>query len=326
MKLLIIACLFLTSCGWWTKETKDSEDPGKNRFELLQEKKDLYESMTQLLKNENGILPHDGDTLWLNSLYALAGGNVNLDAFLYINDSICREPGCKSFENNVSKSNCSYDGILPYAMARFVNKELDKLEGMIERADKYDRYMCEGGLDEYRKMNLILYYTIKAAIKKLKNEGLPERPNPIDVAKEYKLNEKDELNQNSDDVIPAISGYRAHLTMLHIDFVGMIYDGVNQIEYKFIEYQAKRQPKNALYQAIYHAYNDGDQSDAINMCFNDTYFPSDKLPTNENYCTEYLWQRDEENDSGDWLPCDEKRQHRGVDLAIAAKKILMNKK
>lgn len=111
-------------------------------------------------------------------------------------------------------------------------------------------------------------------------------------------------------------GYLAHLEVLHILLNGSIYGYVTHSEYLELRALAAKQPHNALFQAAWHLYSDGDQSTATALLMDETKFPADAIPTNKNYCAHYLYERDE--DQKDWVPCDRVEPHSGTDLIFAA--------
>lgn len=112
------------------------------------------------------------------------------------------------------------------------------------------------------------------------------------------------------------TGYRAHLTVLHIFLRGLVWGGISDLETRILKSQVDRQPHNALYLAVYHKFTDGDQSATIALLMDETLFPHDRLPTTDFFCTDYLWQRDEE--SSDWQPCPGGTVHPGIDWLLAA--------
>jgi hypothetical protein len=114
-----------------------------------------------------------------------------------------------------------------------------------------------------------------------------------------------------------VDGFRRHLSALHVivrGFTGGLDDG----ELDVLRHHAEQQPNNALYQAAYHKFLDGDQSKATALLLDTTKFPEYTLPTSANYCTHYLYQRDESSQH-DWLPCDEGLTHIGIDFLLAGR-------
>lgn len=122
--------------------------------------------------------------------------------------------------------------------------------------------------------------------------------------------------------LPVNTGYQAHLDVLGIFLRGMTGGEITTPELYYLGEQVKREPENALFQAVYHRFSDGKQTAAEDILMGEARFPADAMPTSTNYCTEYLWQRDSKRDgqpSHDWRPCpDEAKTHDGVDFLFAA--------
>jgi hypothetical protein len=115
------------------------------------------------------------------------------------------------------------------------------------------------------------------------------------------------------------TGFRRHLTVLNTLRNGIIEGAINDNSLKGVLKEAKdSNPHNALYQAAYHTFTDGDQEDAIALLLDEGHWPSNRLPTTENHCVAYIYQREETSD--DWRPCpDEKtKSGYGVDFIFAA--------
>jgi hypothetical protein len=114
----------------------------------------------------------------------------------------------------------------------------------------------------------------------------------------------------------AKQGYEKHLDAVHIITASMKRGGVLPQDYETIRLYAEESPRNALFQALYHRFKDGDQTQAVAILLDEKLFPSDRLPTSADRCEEYLWQRDDR--PNDWEPCDKGKQHDGVDFLVAA--------
>jgi hypothetical protein len=112
------------------------------------------------------------------------------------------------------------------------------------------------------------------------------------------------------------AGFEKHLDAIYIMTAAMKRGGVIPTDYETIRKYSNESPRNALFQAIYHKYKDGDQSAAIAILLDEKLFPSDRLPTPSDRCEEYLWQRDDK--PKDWEPCDKVGDHDGVDFIFAA--------
>ena len=114
-----------------------------------------------------------------------------------------------------------------------------------------------------------------------------------------------------------VEGFRRHLSALHILIRGYT-GGISDGELDILKHHANHEPNNALYQAVYHKFEDGDQSKATALLLDTTKFPEYTLPTSSNYCTHYLYQRDESSQH-DWLPCADSKQHSGIDFLFAGR-------
>lgn len=122
------------------------------------------------------------------------------------------------------------------------------------------------------------------------------------------------------------TGFERHLAVLTTIRNGLLDGGINDNSLsKVLDTARVKEPRNAFYQAAFHLFTDGDQSAAFSDLKDQTLFPSDKLPTKANYCTEWLFQRDDDSlsheVSPDWLPCPlggRPDRGRGFEWAFAA--------
>lgn len=119
-------------------------------------------------------------------------------------------------------------------------------------------------------------------------------------------------------------GFQRHLAVIGTTRNGFVEGAINDNSLKIVLQKAKdAEKRNALYHAAYNTFVGGDQTDAYAALSDESLFPKDKLPTGANYCTEYLFQRDEvvngvPND--DWLPCPDETTSdgRGIEFVFAA--------
>ncbi len=112
------------------------------------------------------------------------------------------------------------------------------------------------------------------------------------------------------------AGYEKHLDVMSFYSQTLYKNGMDLTDYETLRKYAEESPRNALMQALYHKYKDGNQSAAIEILMNETLFPSDRLPQPKDRCEEYLWQRDDL--PKDWAACGTIGIHDGVDFLIAA--------
>lgn len=127
-------------------------------------------------------------------------------------------------------------------------------------------------------------------------------------------------------------GFLRHLAVTTTTRNGLVEGGINDNSLKIVlENAAKAQPRNALYQGAYHLFGDGDQTKALALLEDPNFFPPGVLPTKNQFCTPYIFQRDDDSQSEkaepDWMPCpDDKNpnidQGRGIDFAFTAALVL----
>lgn len=122
-------------------------------------------------------------------------------------------------------------------------------------------------------------------------------------------------------------GFERHLAVLTTMRNGLVEGALNDNSLKQLEHAAAAQPRNALYQAAYHLFGNGDQEAAFGALQDAALFPASALPTSANYCTDYLFQRDDDSAGRpdgkrpDWAPCgdgSEGAEGRGIDFIFAA--------
>ena len=109
-------------------------------------------------------------------------------------------------------------------------------------------------------------------------------------------------------------GYQAHLRVIDIMIQGKINDGIDAVQMKDLSELHDRDPRNALYQAVFHRWRDGEMGEVADILLDEKLFPSDHLPTSADRCEAYLWQRDQ---GKDWDGCDEGHTHDGIDFLFA---------
>ena len=120
------------------------------------------------------------------------------------------------------------------------------------------------------------------------------------------------------------TGFERHLAVIATVRNGLVDGGINDNSLKIVlQKAAESQPRNGLYQAAYHLYGDGNQEAAFAALSDEALFPRDKLPTRANYCSDYLFQRDDDSaqPDADWLPCGDDSlgsEGRGIEWTFAA--------
>jgi hypothetical protein len=93
--------------------------------------------------------------------------------------------------------------------------------------------------------------------------------------------------------VPRSEGYQGHLAVLSTVRNGLVEGGINDVSLDQLKYYAEKYPNNALYVAAYNRFKDGDQSKTWQLLSNEKLFPKDRASSSSEYCTDYLYQRDE---------------------------------
>lgn len=290
MWLIVCLLTLFAGCGRGNKE--QISEP---TFDVKAKQK-LYCDLSRPAYEERRWVHSQCDGLLFTSLRGLSCGDVTIEDFestvepgLWFRDP---QKSCDLESNSVS--NDMILGLMLYAVKE---KKTDLLHRFEERSKANDWSI--GKCDDAHKENCKLWPTLTGILYDyFKNVGL--------------------VDPNSDDQIAVVTGYRAHLGVLHVLLNGAVHGGITNLELALLKRQAERQPRNALYQAAYHLYTDGDQSAAIALFSDQSRYPADKLPNNhDNFCTEYAYQRDDQ--PSDWDPCPNEvySDHSGTDLAMA---------
>lgn len=219
--------------------------------------------------------------------------------------------------NGESGSTISRDMLLGLAKALWHRQDVENAKEVLLYAENNNFKMGDGDLSRVM-MSPSLYATFQAIVAKAPGSTVPMPPrveNPDPNAGEMSL------TQESADALLIQTGYRAHLTVVHIYLRGLIYGGITELEMRILKAQAERQPRNALYRAVYQRFSNGRQDEAIKLLMDEAFFPSDRLPSTAEYCTDYLYQRDDL--AKDWAPCPEEiKSHNGIDWLFAASVVL----
>lgn len=295
--LLALICLFTLSCGGKKEDLK----PTTTDTTKLEEKYAVYRDLAaSYTKATSGFVTDSCDSLLFTGLYYAVDKSV---AITNAKDSVGKWhrrdlalPECYPDESASEISKDMYIGLL---WGIWANRDLELLRGIIEYGDANDWRMGDG--DPSRTvMSPALVSTVYLMSEAMGDDD-PRSATGFPIL----------INND-------LTGFQAHLQVLHIALRGEMAKAVTEDQLEALKVQAERQPKNALFNAFYDRYNLGDQSKAIASLMDETQWPALELPSGEEHCEFWLWQRD---DGADWEPCDAP-PHSGADWLFAAKIIL----
>lgn len=210
-----------------------------------------------------------------------------------------------------SESDISRDMLLGLAVYLWQMGDEANAQEVVDYAEAHNGVMGEG--DFFRSdIREPLLTTFQAITLRIKDSAVPlppatENPDP---------NAPSGANLTGDlDATLLLTDYRAHLAVLHIYLRGLVYGGISDFDLLMLRKQVERAPRNAFFQTVFHKFSDGDMGPALAVLLDESLFPAESLPTNVNYCTPYLWERD---DNYNWQPCDTPKTHTGADWIFVA--------
>lgn len=287
MRYLFIAILLLAGCTHKHK-AQDTQNP----TDRLWEKHEKYIAWSNDRVNQSGFDIDDPcDSIQRTCLRFVGGANPN-----YREAQNPNEPGrwyrdsarsCGP-ASGTSDSGFSRDMAVALGLCFWQAADVDNAKAFMTYVGAHQGRMAPDGPYATTDIGLVLPHLFRAIIAKAGNTPLPPKPAEIDIHTQ-RLRWKG---------VPDLTGFRAHIAMLGVVLSGSLYGGLNALEMEFVKRQAGRQSQNALYQAVFHKYTDGDQTDAITILTNPSLFPDDNLPTSVERDDSYLWEHDQE----DWSP------------------------
>jgi hypothetical protein len=278
IKTLVTFCLLFASCQKHKEHAPVFVQP------LIAQKAELYKSL------HKGWAHDKCDSIGFTALCKLAGGCDAAD--IYQAESTpgrwFRSPEKDCYDLGQSQSDISKDMfvmLLPYL---YKTGRKDKIGDIYDYAKANGNVMGRGPLSRV----LLTPSLILLIQEMLGHFG-------ISTSKELE-----------------VMGFENHLDVISWYTQTLVRGGMDATDYEKLRKYVEREPRNALYQALYHKFKDGNQSAAIDILMDESLFPSDRLPKATDRCEEYLWQRDA--GSSDWQPCAKDKVHDGVDFLFAA--------
>lgn len=300
MKWLIYAML-LAACGPQHSTVPTHEIPGP-----LLAKRDLYLNLVQREQGHAGFVGLDAcDSVLYSGLLRVGGAAVDLTAARLADGSWTRNPTRDCYADGGSDSTFSRDMYLGLLWYAYTTRDLPLVQSILDYCNAHTTNIgvgCVFGkgsiLDPKYIISPNLLATTHELLKFLGGEDHPFARNVY--------------TRESTGLI----GFQAHLAVIHILLRGAIIGHISSPNLDVLHEQADRQPKNALFQLAYHKFNDGILDEAYRYLLTNEYFPLDRLPSSDDRCEPYLFQRDM---GADWEPCNDHKIHPGVDFLFAMK-------
>lgn len=300
--------MFITSCNWgpWKKDNEKDEPSVSEQVKTeLQDRVNLYCLLSSTKYDENLTTDDSCDAALFTALHGVACDYVEVSQFESKEEAgkLCRRPDCGCYPDK-SKSGFSKD--MATGMQLFLSRKPDSdLTNRIVNYGKSKSWVVCEAVDTQTEVSRCLM-------------------SPKIVGRWFDIQSKAEgiklQSEQSGDAFGVPLDYQAHLQVVGILTEGELYGAISDSSLKALKSQADREPNNLLYRAADARYLEGDTTAVAQALLKK--FPADRLPTSADWCTDYLYQRDETRKgkpNNDWLPCPEEgHTFAGTDFLIAA--------
>ena len=284
----ILLILILLSCG------KPKPPAVSDAFDnpALDAKAAIYAKAFESHQESHGFIANDCDSLLFSALLAATSvPNINIMAARDDSGTWHRQPEHRCYPQD-SKSEISRDmllGVIFWAVETGQSKTLHEL---YDYGSSHNWIMGDG--DKTRTtFTADMIELLEESIAYL--DGVPIKSNSY-----YFI------------ALPT-TGFASHLQTIQILIIGKIRGQIQGNLFKALQSNLKRVPDNGLFQYAVAKYSTGLMTNPIATLLNEKIFPADRLPTNHDRCSGYLWQRD---GGSDWEPCTnrELKEHNGADF------------
>lgn len=312
-KYILLWCIIITSnltgCGWFKKENK--AEP-KKEFPALMERDKLYCNLSQpVYEALDKTIEPNCDAALFTSLHGLQCRYVNPANFEYQGTGkLCRRPGCTCYPPQKGKpsSDSGFSKDQATGMQLYYSVKPDK-----DLAKRVSKYLAENNFFACSEAET----PADLAGKCLMSSKIVYRWAQIEKKASEAATSADEPGDEAN--LTANTEFRAHLDILGVLTENALYGGISDASLATIKEQANREPNNLLFQALNAKFVAGDEARVAELLL--VKFPPDRLPTSSDWCSDYLFQRDEIRAgelNKDWLPCDNKKTHPGTDYLLAS--------
>lgn len=280
--------LLIFSCG------KHKTQNAPMTFPEIRTQAALYCELSKPQYDADKYITDECDGAGFTSLYSLAcpQNSVDLTVFQDNTGKMFRNPAHDCFPEK-SRSEFSKDHVLMRAIAAAYTKDKTWAKSFLDFANKDNGFFCAASDQITRVSRCFLSPFLYRSLSKLSGIDIPE----VETL--------------------ARDDFEGHLEVLGLILKWKLGTGLTSANIDTLGQYADREPLNALYQAA--AYRFGRSSlERVNAAFINDHWPKDKLPSSENHCSSYLFQRDMIS-AKDWEPCPDKNEiYSGTDYSFAA--------
>lgn len=330
MKIIILAfVLSVTACSWgpWAKDNPTKEDEGFDPEvrEAVIERMDLYCGLSKPKYLETATITDRCDAALYTGLHGMVCNYVTITQFESAEEpgKMCRRPGCVCFQNGKdtgSDSNWSKDMATGAQGNQAVRPDFELLSRIVKYGEDNNWVVCQGKDSTATLSKCVMSPKIISRWYDLRDRANPNLRLTSEDSHERYLNLVETYGDRQDeDAIGVKTDFRAHLDILGIVNEWLIHGAISSFSMTTLRKQAEREPKNLLYQSAFTRFHGGGRTDVAKALLE--MFPADRLPTSNDWCEDYIFQRDYMRGSevnNDWLPCDGNHTYTGTDFLLAA--------
>lgn len=275
----IVLLVFIFGCSTAKKHKK----PTINPLEDLSLQKEVYLSLLPTVQGEAGFVEdQECDSLLWSGLVSASGGGVQLSAARDASGKWHRTPQQDCYQTGRSGSEVSKDMIVGLEWGLWVAGDQAALADLYRYGNRHDWILGAGPLDR-TYFHVPFQNTLRVLIGK--DPNIPEF------------------------YVDPLKDHQRHILALDIVLRGEVQGKIDENAYNLLKKWHKIDPDNALFSFAVNRYSDGDQSGTIEIL---KRFPKDHLPTNDDWCGRWLWERSQHSEH--WQPCDEIKNHSGGDF------------
>ena len=235
------------------------------------------------------------DGVGFTSLHQIACPYTDLSIFEAQSGQFYRDPEHKCWlsphnPENGASAQLSKDMVLMRMVEAFELKDRAWVDRFVSYGESVNWVVCDGDDDIVRASHCIVSVGLVDLLFDIKR-ALDGAPSTLAL----------DAPSIADDLGVQV-GYQAHLQVLAIFLAGRVHGAISDNDIRILQSQVRRVPRNALFEAVLHHFTDGDMARVYALLQDTSLFPIALLPTNhENYCADYLFQRDD--DPSNWAPC-----------------------
>lgn len=300
MKFLLIILIISCSCGKIKDKDNEPLTPVSSEPSAITQRFSLYKQQSKAAYDDYGLYApggHIGDS----ALFSCLAYNADLTKFdiglLFRDNGMPRRHPDISKEHSATPiSKDMVSGIL-WCLYKLQKTDPDYAVALTSKMIKAGKSHAVSGLWSFCTKDDIKEYSISkedVAGRCIMTPGVMK-----DV---YRLhlkmggdcdNECKTVMTVGVNTLPEGEGFTRHLAVLSTVRNGLIEGGINDLSLKQLEKAHKAEPRNALYAAAYNMFKGGFQDETWKILSDESLFPLKSIPTSKNYCTDYLFQRDE---------------------------------